>query len=269
MDDERSAIWTVGPDGCGDRQMELDRHMAAAARASGATFIRLYHFAPPCVSLGCFQRADEIDRERCRDAGIDVTRRPTGGRAVLHKGDLVYAIAVPLPADERERSKGRVHLGVYNRVSAALQEAFLRLGLDAGAPAMAAAKQSPSSSIARLCFGSTTRHEVQIRGRKVVGSAQRRFRDVVLQHGSILVTDENQQLVDLLPGLDDAERRRLRESIRRRTTSLTAAGFAGDEREPAGALADAFARQFGPLRRVRPDQFVRRLSSAAQQQPGR
>jgi lipoyl(octanoyl) transferase len=259
MEPDYSVVWTVGPDEIGDRQMEIDQQMAHAAVASGKIFVRLYHFTPPCVSLGCFQRDDEVDPVRCQAVAIDITRRPTGGRAVLHKGDLVYSIAVPL-SRRMTQVKGMFHVGVYNEVALALQSALNDLGLSSGSTEEQSEKVDQSLPRARLCFGSSTPYEVQIKGLKVVGSAQRKYRDVVLQHGSILISNDHLQLVELLPKMNELVRDRLRTTIDRQTTNLLEAGYNGDEKELISALEISFERRFGIMNRVPTKEFMELIS---------
>ena len=263
MNSQGSVVWTIGPDVDGDSQMELDRCMARAAVANGKIYARFYHFVPPCVSLGCFQQKDEIDPIRCAEVGIDITRRPTGGRAVLHKGDLVYSVAVPMLIPGMEMPKGMIHVGVYNAVSEILQQAFNSLGLGSSAAHEKAEKLPDLPARARLCFSSATKYEVQIQGRKVVGSAQRKYRNVVLQHGSILVTDDHLQLVDLLPDLEDSTRKRLHDSMERKTISLRQAGFEGDEDVLIKALETSFEQQLGSLERMKSLDFVKHVESCS------
>ena len=262
MPEDVSVIWTVGPDVQGDSQMQIDKQMAAAADATGSVLARLYHFTPPCVSLGCFQKDAEIDSQKCEKAGIDITRRSTGGRAVLHKGDLVYSIAVPSKHKGEQGGRKLFNIDVYNMVSRVLIRALSILGVDAGSPLKTNGKRRELSERARLCFSSTTRHEVQVRGRKVVGSAQRWYRNVVLQHGSILINDDHLELVELLPAMTDGVRQRLKDSIQKQTISLREAGFAGTEHDLIESLRDSFESTFGSLKQLDSDDFLALINEA-------
>ncbi|GBE30418.1 MAG TPA: lipoate--protein ligase family protein [Bacteroidetes bacterium] len=262
MEIQNSVVWTIGPDDIGERQMEIDSRMAKTAVATGKVFARLYHFTPPCISLGHFQRDDEIDADRCWKHGIDITRRPTGGRAVLHKGDLVYSIAVPLSQSDQQNSRGLFHVGIYNRVSDALLHGMHILRIRAGSTGNAYREIDPDSRMprSRLCFSTSTQHEVQIDGRKLVGGAQHKYKDVVLQHGSILTSDEHLLLADLLPGISNAERDRLRNSLKKQTISLVEAGYKGDEAELISAMEKGFEQKFGKLERLSNEEFLRQLT---------
>ena len=118
---------TYGPDNPGQFQMDLDRRMLHSTEKDGRTRVRLYRFVPPAVSLGFHQKESEVAIDLCREHGFDVVRRPTGGRAVLHKGDLVYSISISAVGVEED---GPMNRGVYNLVSLALIQGILELGID-------------------------------------------------------------------------------------------------------------------------------------------
>ncbi len=163
--------------------------------------LRLYAWSPPAISLGYHQKISEIDTRRCATLGIDVVRRPTGGRAILHAEELTYAVI--LPADHPWFADGVYR--VYERISGALLQALQTMGLPA---VLAAPESSSEKKYARraACFARSVRHEISVHGRKMVGSAQRRFREGLLQHGSILTGPAHEQLEQLLmqPASPDA-----------------------------------------------------------------
>jgi lipoate-protein ligase A len=177
--------------------MALDAATLAAVEAGEAPpTLRLYGFAPPALSLGHGQSEAEIDREACRRLGIDVVRRPTGGRAVLHEAEVTYALVVPA-ADPRFPPTVP---GTYQVVAEALRDAFVALGAGdvAFGPRRASAAADPA------CFAAASRGEILIAGRKVAGSAQRRTRRAFLQHGSILLDPDPGRLAACLEGADPA-----------------------------------------------------------------
>src|SRR5690554_5966281 len=107
--------------------MAVDRAVLSEHAAGDAPpTLRLYRFAPPTVSLGRFQKVDDVDVRYCREQGIGLCRRPTGGRGVLHDDELTYSIVAGL--------RDGVPRGVrdsYRYLSAALAEAYRSLGVDA------------------------------------------------------------------------------------------------------------------------------------------
>lgn len=143
--------------------------------------LRFYRWRRPTISIGYAQRlAAAADQERAWRLGVDVVRRPTGGRAVLHADELTYALAAP--ADSTPLSGGIA--ASYRRIAAGLQAGLRLLGADVEVARSGAA---PSPGGKRPCFAARTRYEISVGGRKLVGSAQRRRNGRLLQHGSLLL----------------------------------------------------------------------------------
>jgi lipoate-protein ligase A len=160
--------------------MALDQAMLDRAEQTGERWLRLYTWSPHCLSFGRHEpAARRYDRDRIERAGLDVVRRPTGGRAVWHARELTYAVAAPVAALGGLRA---TYLGFHRVLLAALR----RLGADAS---LAAALQVPALE-AGACFASAVGGEIMVKGRKVVGSAQVRQGTALLQHGSILLGDD-------------------------------------------------------------------------------
>ena len=175
----------IEPEGrSGPDNMALDQALFEEADASGAVFLRLYRWNPPCLSFGRNEPAlARYDREAIAARGIAVVRRPTGGRAVWHEHEVTYAVAAPVgPFGSLTES--------YCDIHARLARALSALGVDARlAPA------GPSAPLgAGACFAASAGGEVLVGDRKVVGSAQVRHGTAFLQHGSILL-DGSQDVV--------------------------------------------------------------------------
>jgi len=202
--------------------MEYDEKLAQSLVSSeGPCIVRLYGWKPPAISLGWHQDAGEIDAENCACSGIDVVRRPTGGRAILHSDEVTYSVVMI--------ASQKSVLSVYQQISEALVCGLRSLGAD-----VALEKSQPhfpslyrsSSSVA--CFASAARYEIHIAGRKLVGSAQRRYarsngQEVVLQHGSILLGPDHLRMVDFLKSLREDQRERLKTELRAKTIDLSSA----------------------------------------------
>jgi len=143
--------------------------------------LRFYGWRPAAVSLGYFQKTSrEIDVGACRQAGIDIVRRPTGGKAVLHEHELTYSLVA---AADHPLFTGDV-AGTYRVVSACIVEALRRLGL---APEVACEGRSAAGTpLEGYCFAAPSRYELLVGGRKICGSAQVRSGGSFLQHGSLL-----------------------------------------------------------------------------------
>jgi len=200
--------------------MEYDIALARAlVNGVGNPTICVYAWQPFAISLGWNQSMDEIDLTKTSASGIDVVRRPTGGRAILHSEELTYSVVM--------RAKGKNVLSVYDDISRALVIGLLALG----APVAIEKSQPHFPSIYRTtsaaaCFSSTGRYEIKCYGKKIVGSAQRRYaaddgEEVVLQHGSILIGPDHKRMIDFLNLPSEGERDALRRELNEKTTELS------------------------------------------------
>jgi lipoate-protein ligase A len=156
--------------------MGVDEALLATATAGGGPTLRFYGWDGPWLSLGYGQPETAERLEACAAAGVGVVRRATGGRAVLHGGDLTYAVAAPealLPAGLE---------ATYRLISGALASALGPLGVDV----TPGPEASPAGALEGFdCFAQRGADALCAGGRKLVGSAQRRGGAGVLQHGSI------------------------------------------------------------------------------------
>ena len=140
--------------------------------------LRLYAWEPPCLSIGYAQKVADIDRARISSLGWDWVRRPTGGRAILHTDELTYSIIAPT---KNPRLLGGV-VESYQRLSSALLAALHSLNI----PALSLLNKSSTNhhEIGAVCFEVPSNYEITVSGMKLVGSAQARRKNVVLQHGT-------------------------------------------------------------------------------------
>jgi lipoate-protein ligase A len=167
----------------GPWNMAVDEAIARSVGTGQAPpTIRFYAWYPPAVSLGCLQRADgAIAADVCRRLGVAVVRRPTGGRAVLHDQELTYSLCLPL-----NDLWGRLTVAESFRLtSQGLLAGLRRLGV----PAVLADSTGESRNAEGMeaCFQLRRMPAILVRGRKLLGSAQRRWNTVLLQHGSLLI----------------------------------------------------------------------------------
>lgn len=170
----------------GAENMAQDEALLYEADRTGAAFLRLYRWTPPCLSFGRNEPARaRYDRVAIERLGFDVVRRPTGGRAVWHEHELTYAVAAPVAAFGTLRASYRA---IHERLAAALR----RLG---AAAALAADRAAPAlDDVSGACFAAPVGGEVVVAGRKLVGSAQVRHGSAFLQHGSMLLDGTQQRL---------------------------------------------------------------------------
>ena len=234
-----SLAWRVVDTGanCGAYNMGVDQVLAAAA-AQGPV-LRFYDWDPPAVSCGWNQQLErEANVEACRALGIDVVRRPTGGRAVLHWEELTYSIACTA---EVLVSGGGIE-ATHRMIGACLAEG-LRLF---GAPVeLERAGRCVGDLRSGPCFGSTARWELKCQQRKLVGSAQRRYGRRLLQHGSILLGRAHERLPQLMR-IDEGARQKWARQVRAHSTDLQSCmGRPIDRAELVNCLVEGFRRQLG------------------------
>jgi lipoate-protein ligase A len=170
--------------------MAIDHSLLERAEQFGESWLRLYQWAPHCLSFGRHEPAmRRYDRRRIVSLGMDTVRRPTGGRAVWHAQELTYAVAAP---SSHFGSLGAAYLEIHRMLAEALCELGVRAHL---APEV---RTLPLDSGA--CFSQPVGGEIMVAGRKVVGSAQLRQGVALLQHGSILLRDDQDVVAELTSG---------------------------------------------------------------------
>jgi lipoate-protein ligase A len=171
----------------GEENMRRDLSLLdACARGEIPGAVRLYGFRPACLSLGRMQPLDDVDLEACARDGIDVVRRPSGGRAVLHDQEVTYSVVC---RSTDPTFGGRV-LESCARIHDAVAAGLALLGVRTTPRAMPANLRRDAREGAAVadCFARPAAHELlDDRGRKLVGSAQARRAGAVLQHGSVLL----------------------------------------------------------------------------------
>lgn len=210
---------------------------AESGRVAGPA-VRLYAWSPPCLSLGFHQSLPEAcDEGFCRSAGVDVVRRPTGGKAVLHADEVTYSVTSPSDAWP---FRGLDLRGTYQVIAGALLSALRQLGL----PASLEERSTPLSPTGgQPCFVAASQMEVLVGRRKVTGSAQRRGQRAFLQHGAIPLHIDYRLLAGATRS-DPGQAGRFRDSFAGVADLLPGI-------EPAdlrAALVEGFTRAFGEAR---------------------
>lgn len=172
-------MWDDGPLE-GPRNMARDHALALVAPA-GYGFLRFYRWRRPTLSFGRHESVhDAWRRDQPEALGWDVVRRPTGGRTVLHASELTYSVVVPQRA-----VGGARHL--YRSVHEGLAAGLTRLGVPVE---VASRRQRAPGLDAGPCFAVPVDGELEVAGRKLVGSAQARIGSALLQHGSLLLSNQ-------------------------------------------------------------------------------
>lgn len=169
--------------------MALDRALMDRAREKGEWIIRVYGWRPPTLSLGRNQRAAGAwDLDAIAARGIGVVRRPTGGRAILHDREATYSVAAPA-------GDAGLLAASYARINRVLVHGLRALGADVGIAAGGGRQPVPGLT---PCFELPAPGELVAGGRKLVGSAQWREGDALLQHGSIMLEGDQSLVATLL-----------------------------------------------------------------------
>ena len=168
--------------------MAMDEAIARSVRKGLAPpTLRVYGWKRSSVSIGRFQKIGDIDTDYCTKMHIPVMRRPTGGRAILHGHEVTYSFSVKTGAGIFSRGL----YDSYREISVALGHALGQVGID---HEMNHERESHRTSERErglknpLCFQSTSYGEITVHKRKVIGSAQKRWPDALMQQGCIPFT---------------------------------------------------------------------------------
>lgn len=211
--------------------MALDEALALSVRqGSSPPVLRFYGWRGPAVTLGCFQKATDIDLGYCLAQGIPVVRRSTGGRAILHGAELTYSFSAR--TDLAFFSGGLMKS--YGKISEAFEQALQNIGLQA--EARTEREKGPVLAGSPLCFQSSSYGEMLLGSRKIVGSAQKRWPDGLLQQGSLPYKHNEELLLRIF--------RISRDELGTRLFGLREALPRLDERALKGALTAAFESRF-------------------------
>ncbi len=190
--------------------------LESVGRGASLPTLRLYAWQPPCLSLGYAQPFSDVDRPRLQERGWDMVRRPTGGRAILHSDELTYAVVAP---PDEPRLAGTL-LESYNRLAQALLAAMQLLGLPVEIQEHAALPAAQNTN--PVCFEVPSTYEITVGGKKLVGSAQARRKEGLLQHGSLPLSGDLRRITQALSFPDEAARARAAERLLARAATVEA-----------------------------------------------
>jgi lipoyl(octanoyl) transferase len=192
-------------------------------RGESISTLRLYSWNPPCLSLGHAQSIKDVDMERLKSHGWDVVRRVTGGRAILHTDELTYSVTGS--ADEPVLAGGV--LESYNRLAQALLHAVKSLSVPVEM------KEHEDGHIQQnlnpVCFEVPSTYEITVDGKKLIGSAQARKKEGVLQHGSLPLTGDLTRICNALVFESESARQDAKERLLARATTISTVLNAGIE----------------------------------------
>lgn len=198
--------------------------------------LRTYGWNPPALSLGRFQHAEDVlDMERCRESGIKVVRRVSGGGVIYHADELTYCLVCTqqhIPPAASVKDSFRVLTGF-------LLEFYRSLGLEAGYAVDSHSDQACLGARTAFCFAGKETFDIQIDGMKIGGNAQRRLKNVIFQHGSIPIFNRAQQGLQFM-----------KDRTSRYADACVSLSDCARQFEPANLttqLVDAFKRHMGVI----------------------
>jgi lipoate-protein ligase A len=209
-------------------------------RGESLPTLRLYAWTPACLSLGHAQPFADVDRSRLKERGWEVVRRATGGRAILHTDELTYSVIAPL---NEPRVEGSV-LESYNRLAQALLLAVKSLEIPVeiknDVTQVGILHNNP------VCFEVPSTYEITVNGRKLIGSAQARRKEGVLQHGSLPLTGDLTRICQVLVFDNESTREAASKRLLSRATTVESAlGREVSWETAAQAFIHAFEAKLG------------------------
>ena len=188
-------IWKFIDTGFNPGKFNMDYDLQLVKNFSSCPVLRFYRWKPYCISLGANQNEESINTQKAADDGIDIVKRPTGGRAILHAEELTYSVVFPISENYSPKK-------IYHEINLALRDGLINynstltdLELEHTQPHFPSFYKNEKSA---LCFAVSAMNELNYEGKKVVGSAQRKIGNVILQHGSILCGSFHKRVVEYL-----------------------------------------------------------------------
>ena len=219
----------------GPANMAIDEALLACFDPeTSAPVLRFYGWNPPAFTLGRFQDAGAVlDLGKCRDAGIPVVRRITGGGLIFHAGELTYSI-VCAPRQIRPQVSVKESFRV---LTAFLIRFYEKLGLAARYAVDHYPAGTRLGGRTPICFAGRETYDILVEGRKIGGNAQKRLKNVIFQHGSIPLRNCLTTAVDFL--------RERPSGLAEGTVSLAEQGVTVDCERLKNLLLEAFLESHG------------------------
>lgn len=227
----------------GLKNMETDLQLVDRCRETGTAYLRFYRWKPYTISLGYNQNKSTnspfINYSKCREDKIDIVTRPTGGRAVLHSEELTYSVVInsTLPVHLLHHE---ISLAIINGLKT-LHPALQSLSFTNNSPDLL---KLAKTGMYNLCFNTAIKNEINYFGKKLVGSAQRKFGDIVLQHGSVLIGSHHKSIINYL-NIPPEKLENTKNQIESKTTCLNEiTGKKTEYSEVSNAVFEGFKSTF-------------------------
>jgi lipoate-protein ligase A len=188
-------MWRFINTGFNPGSFNMDYDLEFVRNFSKFPVLRVYQWNPYCISLGANQEYNSVDQSKVAADGFDIVKRPTGGRAILHAEELTYSVVYPVSDDKTPKQ-------IYREINLALKNGLViynseleKIELENTQPHFPSFYKDSKST---LCFAVSAMNELNYQGKKVVGSAQRKIGNVILQHGSILCGGFHKKIINYL-----------------------------------------------------------------------
>ena len=208
-------------------------------RGESKPTLRLYAWEPACLSLGYAQPFADVNRAHIKEHGWEVVRRVTGGRAILHTDEITYSVIAP----KNDPIMAGGVLESYNRISQALLSAVKILELSVE---VKEGKMNQTETPNPVCFEVPSTYEITVNGKKLIGSAQARKKDGVLQHGSLPLHGDLARICQVLVFENESARgNAAKRLLERATTVESALGHKISWKMAAQTFVHAFEAQLG------------------------
>ncbi len=188
--------------------------LRAVGRGEVRPTLRLYSWAPACISLGYAQKVSDIDLKKLNDNGWEIVRRITGGKAILHTDELTYSVCGP---EDELRLAGGI-LPSYKNLSRAILQALI--SLDMPVTSVSQKDKLPPGEKNPICFEVKSNYEISVDGKKIVGSAQARQKDGVLQHGTIPLHGDLTRIIKVLKKINSEKEQAFRERMESKAATV-------------------------------------------------
>ncbi len=226
----------IDPDRSAAFNMAADLHLMQKCEQNELMVVRFYTWKRPSITLGYMQKAYEVlDLERLKKHGGEWIRRPTGGRAVLHEEDITYSCIF----SKTLQFMGSSIAQTYKIITSCLINGLKGAGINCDAHDSYDELKEVKREVKLPCFLAPNRDEVMVKGRKLVGSAQKRTQGAVLQHGSIPISAAYQKLPSFL-NISESEKDRQVELLRRKSICIDEILSDGDFQFLSSALMGGF-----------------------------
>jgi lipoate-protein ligase A len=191
--------------------------LIAVGRGEVLPTLRLYAWEPPCLSIGYAQAISDIDLHLLHSRGWDIVRRPTGGSAILHTDELTYSI---IGSDEAYLLKGSL-LDSYQKIAQGLLTALEMMGIDASIETIDDTLSQPVTKHREaICFENPSKFEITVSQKKLLGSAQARRKEGILQHGTLPLHGDITRITQVLAYPSEDARSFEAEQMRMRATTV-------------------------------------------------